>query len=143
LARAFLLKFGSESGQTLDGFSDAAMALLKAFPFPGNVRQLENIVERAVALASGPRIELSDLPDEVRDAAQTVTASAMTLPDDGLSLESTLDTLERNLILQALEKSSGVKTRAAELLGLTFRSLRYRLKKLGMTTESDGDDEAE
>ncbi len=143
LARSFLIKFGNESGKPLDGFSEAAMSALKAFPFPGNVRELENIVERAVALAGGPTIELSDLPDEVREAAPPAVTSAMTLPDGGINLESTLDGLERSLIQQAIDKSSGVKTRAAELLGLTFRSLRYRLKKLGMTTESDGDDEAE
>ncbi len=138
LARTFLLKFG---GGTVETFSDEAMAALRAFSFPGNVRELENIVERAVALAGSNTIELSDLPDEVRSARPAVSTS-MTLPDEGLNLESTLDALERTLIEQALGKSNGVKTRAAELLGLSFRSLRYRLKKLGMTSgEAEGDDD--
>ncbi|MBC7793283.1 MAG: sigma-54-dependent Fis family transcriptional regulator, partial [Clostridia bacterium] len=139
LARTFLLKF---AGETVTGFSDDAMNALKAFPFPGNVRELENVVERAVALAGTTQIELTDLPDEVRSAARPRASSAMTLPEAGLNLEMTLDALERSLIEQALEKSGGVKTRAAELLGLTFRSLRYRLKKLDMTSgEIDGDDD--
>jgi two-component system response regulator PilR (NtrC family) len=142
LARTFLAKFAGELGKTLESFSDAAMNALKSFPFPGNVRELENVVERAVALAGGAVIELSDLPDEVRKAASTAPSSAMILPETGMNLEATLDALERSLIQQALEKSSGVKTRAAELLGLTFRSLRYRLKKLGMQGgEGEGDDE--
>src|SRR5262249_4836168 len=128
LARAFLLKFAHELGKGLEGFTDAAMSALKAFPFPGNVRELENIVERAVALAGGSAIELGDLPDEVRATAVSTSPAAMALPDQGVNLEATLDALERSLIQQALEKSSGVKTRAADLLGLTFRSLRYRLK---------------
>jgi two-component system response regulator PilR (NtrC family) len=100
------------------------------------------VVERAVAQAGGPAHELTDLPDEVRKAASTAPSSAMNMPEQGMNLEATLDALERSLIQQALEKSSGVKTRAAELLGLTFRSLRYRLKKLGMQGgEGEGDDE--
>lgn len=139
LARTFLLKFG---GGTVEGFTDDAMNALKAFAFPGNVRELENVVERAVALAGSNRIELSDLPDEVRSVAGVKATSGMTLPPEGLNLEGTLDALERTLIDQALTRSNGVKTHAAELLGLSFRSLRYRLKKLGMTTgEADGEDD--
>ncbi len=142
LARTFLARFAKDLGKTLEGFSDSAMNAIKAFPFPGNVRELENVVERAVALAGGAVIDLSDLPDEVRKSASAAPTSAMTLPEQGFNLEATLDALERSLIQQALEKSGGVKTKAADLLGLTFRSLRYRLKKLGMNGgEGEGDDE--
>lgn len=104
----------------------AAMAALASYPFPGNVRELENILERATALCSGNEIGCSDLhlaPDE-RDEE---------LPGRGSeTLDGYLNRLERQAILEALQQTEGNRTAAARLLGVTFRSLRYRLERLGI-----------
>jgi two-component system response regulator PilR (NtrC family) len=113
--------------------SDEAMDKLLSYAYPGNVRELENILERAVTLCSHHRVEpediqlkqgqlLSDLPD-LRAASEELGA-------DGL--EGQLESIQREAIVRALEQTRYNKTRAAELLGMTFRQLRYRVKKLGI-----------
>lgn len=138
LTRAFIKAHSAESDKVIEGISDEAMLALARYRFPGNVRELENYVERAVALASGPIIELYDLPEEVQRGSAPSSDDLMGFPDGGLDLEETLQRIERRFINEALERSGGVKTRAAQLLGLSFRSFRYRLQKLGL---SDGDDD--
>ena len=102
------------------------------YDYPGNIRELENIVERCVVLESGDGIiALSTLPAVVRQNSQT-DLTATKLPIEGLDLEDVVARLETDLIEQALKQCNGNKTRAAELLGLTFRSLRYRLDKYGL-----------
>jgi len=101
---------------------------LEAYAFPGNVRELENIVERAVTLARTSRITLECLPESVRRPIATETETR--IPEKGVSLDSLLAAYETSLIQEALQRSGGVKKRAASLLGVTFRSLRYRLEKL-------------
>lgn len=123
LAEALLARMGGNMGLSLS--PEAADALL-AYAFPGNVRELENVLERAVALSSGQRIEVADLRLEP-DAVEAV------LPGRGAeNLDDYLNRLERQAILEALEKTGGNRTAAARLLGVTFRSLRYRLERLGI-----------
>ncbi|HNM82782.1 MAG TPA: sigma 54-interacting transcriptional regulator, partial [Rhodocyclaceae bacterium] len=103
-----------------------AMLALQGYAFPGNVRELENILERATALCSGERIETEDLhlaPEEVSDEA---------LGRGSETLDDYLNRVERQAILDALQKTGQNRTAAARLLGVTFRSLRYRLERLGI-----------
>jgi two-component system response regulator PilR (NtrC family) len=112
--------------------SGEALQLLMSYPFPGNVRELENLVERCSVLG-GKTITKDCLPSQVIHFHQSLPANnCLEIPADGLNLEAYLDGIEKSLLLQALEKCGGVKKRAAEFLGLTFRSFRYRLSKFGM-----------
>jgi two-component system response regulator PilR (NtrC family) len=129
LAEHFLLRCAAEMNKDVRVFAADAVRALEAYAFPGNVRELENIVERAVALATGPTLGLGDLPREVSGAASQPTPNLVGLPEDGCNLDDVLGEVERRLLLQALERSGGVRTQAAKLLGVTFRSLRYRLQK--------------
>jgi two-component system response regulator PilR (NtrC family) len=137
LAEFFLKRCTAEHDKEIRGFSPDALRALDGYAFPGNVRELENIVERAVALASNPVIGLGDLPFEVGGTTARPTPALMSLPAEGCQLDDVLGELERRLILQALERADGVRTVAAKLLGVSLRSLRYRLQKLSM---GDGED---
>jgi two-component system response regulator PilR (NtrC family) len=138
LAEHFLARCAAETNKDIRLFAPDAVRALEAYAFPGNVRELENIVERAVALATGQTLGLGDLPREVSGAASQPTPALVGLPEDGCNLEEVLGEVERRLLLQALERSGGVRTQAAKLLGVTFRSLRYRLQKHAL---GDGGDE--
>jgi two-component system response regulator PilR (NtrC family) len=142
LAEHFLARCAAEMNKDSRAFSPDAFRALEAYAFPGNVRELENIVERAVALATGHTIGLGDLPREVSGAAAQTTPALVGLPDEGCNLDDVLGEVERRLLLQALERSGGVRTQAAKLLGVTFRSLRYRLQKHGLG-DDDGGPESE
>ncbi len=113
--------------------SPEALSALLNYPFPGNVRELENILERAVALCEGHRILVEDL--NLPKAIETAFPAA---PDEspvgghGLSLENYMDEIEKQAIVKALEKTRWNRTAAAKQLGITFRALRYKLKKLGL-----------
>ena len=110
--------------------SQEAMRRLMAFSWPGNVRQLENAIERAFALGGGrSRIEADDLPPELRDQPARV-AGAPTLADEGVDLPSLLSSVERDLIQQALERSGGNRGHAARMLGLKRTTLVEKLKRL-------------
>ncbi len=146
LIEHFRARFAAESGRPLVSFSQEALRLMLAHQWPGNVREVENAVERSVALSQGPTIIRDDLPPEVLGAAHGARPGELLLPPEGLQLEATLDDIERSLIRQALERAKGVRTHAATHLGLTFRSFRYRLHKLGMAAgdsnpgDVDGDE---
>ena len=138
LAEHFLARCSAEQSKDIRALSPDAVRALEAYAFPGNVRELENVVERAVALAAGPTIGLGDLPSEVSGAAAQPTPGLVALPEDGCNLDDVLGEVERRLLLQALERTGGVRTQAAKLLGISLRSLRYRLQKQAL---GDGDDE--
>ena len=127
----------AEMNKDVVGFTPDGLRALTAYSFPGNVRELENVIERAVALAGSRVIGLGDLPETISGHAAAPAASLLELPADGLKLDDVLSEAERRLLVAALERSGGVRKRAAELLGITFRSLRYRLQKQGL---GDGDD---
>ena len=141
LAERFVHRFARELGKRVHGIDPDAKRALEAYAFPGNVRELENMMERAVALASGPVIGLGDLPEEVSGHAASPTPKLSQLPPEGCQLDEVIGELERRLILQALEQTGGVRKAAAKLLGVSFRSLRYRLEKHALAVGGDDDDE--
>jgi two-component system response regulator AtoC len=123
-------------GVPLRGLAPEAMEAFQAYRWPGNVRELEHAVERAVVLAEGPEVQEEDLPDELRASARAPGATgAPTLPPGlggDLSVKRATRALEAHLIRQALEQTGGNRTRAAELLELSYRALLYKIKEYGI-----------
>ena len=156
----FIQKYNAEFGQNIRGVTEDVLQCLGQYDFPGNVRELENIIEHAMTLEMSDKITISSLPPYIVGAVNTKSASEKLLamcgisdnedsaipdkiPDNahritlgnGVDLENVVEDLERTLIEQSLERTHGNVTRAAELLGISFRSLRYRLKKYGIDAE--------
>jgi two-component system response regulator PilR (NtrC family) len=141
LAEHFLRRFEAEHGRGRLDLSREAKRRLDAYDFPGNVRELENLIERAVTLSDGPEVTLDALPGPLRPAVPALVSEGP-LPQ-GFSLEAHLAGIEQQLIDRALTQAGGVKKNAAALLGLTFRQFRHRLKKLtGDADKGDADDDA-
>ncbi len=140
LAQFFLSRCAAEHDKQISGFSPEALRALDAYTYPGNVRELENLVERAVALASAPIIGLGDLPREVSGLSAEAMPSLVGLPEEGCDLDQVLGEVERRLIVQALERSGGARAGAAKLLDVTMRSLRYRLQKLSLISAEEDDE---
>jgi two-component system response regulator PilR (NtrC family) len=138
LVQHFIEKYAAELGREIEGASDDALDALLAYPFPGNVRELENVIERAVALTRERVIRCDALPPNVLRPPETAGESR--IPADGVDLDQLVASYERGLILEALSRTGGVKKRAAALLGVSFRSFRYRLEKLGLDEPGPGDD---
>jgi two-component system response regulator PilR (NtrC family) len=113
-------------------FTAAALAALKTYPFPGNVRELENILERTLALLDGNVIEVADLHLEPAAIQNERGDEAPSMAQEMPNLQDHLDRVERQAILDALQKTRFNRTAAARLLGVTFRSLRYRMERLGL-----------
>ncbi|MCM2269409.1 MAG: sigma-54 dependent transcriptional regulator [Thermoanaerobaculia bacterium] len=128
----FLRKLADVSGGPPKRISKDALRLLESHAWPGNVRELENLIERAVALSSASVIGPADFPDDLA-RRHPPARSEISLPEEGLDLEAYLDRIRGELMRLALERSDGVQTQAAELLGMTFRSFRYYAKKAGLT----------
>lgn len=124
----FVAKHAAVEGRRFRGVAGDARKLLLEYGWPGNVRQLESAIERAILLAETDRLEAEDLPVEIRQANEPSTSFAFKLPPEGISFEE----LERSLIIQAMEQSGWNITRSAKLLGLSFRTLQYRLEKFGI-----------
>ena len=137
LAEHFLNKFTVDLGQEIVGFDGEALQVLMSYSYPGNVRELENIIERAVTFETSNRITLESLPVHVVDHRKGSAGDAgrILLTEEGMDLEGVLGDLERDLLLKALAMRSGVRTDAAKLLGISFRSIRYKLDKYGITDE--------
>ena len=151
LADHFVGKFAEQMKKAISGISRSALDCLQAHAWPGNVRELENAIERAVALERSAMILPESLPEALRGGAASVPlpasapAAAATaapapaapqasqqLPDKGFDLEQHVQHLEREYIAEALRRSNGVKVKAAELLGMSFRSFRYYMKKYNL-----------
>lgn len=132
LVSHFLEKYSNELGKSIGKVSAGAMALLESYAYPGNVRELENIIERAVALEATEVLSPQSLPGKLTEEPVDEDRIEGKLPDQGLDLEGYLEKIESELIKNASARSGGSKTRAAKLLGLTPRSLRYRMRKLGI-----------
>jgi two-component system response regulator PilR (NtrC family) len=128
----FLPRFAREAGRPVPQLSPEVERLLLAWDYPGNLRELANVVERAVTLCEGPVVGPEVLPPALRGGGVATPPPDAELPPEGLDLQSHLDAVERRVLEQALGRSGGVRTEAARLLGLTFRSLRYRLAKYGI-----------
>jgi DNA-binding NtrC family response regulator len=126
----FIKKFSDENKKSITGISAETRDLLMRYTYPGNVRELENIIERAVVLAKKGIITTADLPIHIRTATSERNTSVQKLKG---SLNETLDTIERGIILESLKETGGVQTRAAEKLGISERVLRYKLKKYAIT----------
>jgi len=121
----FLKKYTAASGKTVKGVTNGALRLLMDYPWPGNVRELESVIERAVLLCEAERIDVGDLPAEVRSRVTLLAQLDFELPAEGFSLEG----FERKLLETAMTRSNGVIAKAAKMLGLTYKTMQYRLEK--------------
>jgi two-component system response regulator PilR (NtrC family) len=130
----FIARFAADLGQPAPTLSPEAIRLLQAHAWPGNLRELGNVLERAVTLATGEVIGPELLPPGLRGlgAGPVPTGQAAELPPEGLDLQAHLEAIERRILEKALARAGGVKTEAARLLAMTFRSFRYRLQKFGI-----------
>ena len=129
LAKHFLEKLAPGAPMQI---SQGAMRLLMAYPWPGNVRQLENAIERAVTLSGGrTEIDTGDLPPDVQDAPDAVAAPFVDFPEDGIDLPAYLQSIERDLIHRSLQRTGGNRNKAAELLRIKRTTLVEKLKRLG------------
>jgi two-component system, NtrC family, response regulator PilR len=133
LADHFLAKYCEQMGKSITAIARSALELLVRYEWPGNIRELENVMERAVALETSPAILPESLPASLRRAPVNGTAAPTdALPDAGFDLEAHVKEIERGYIAQALQRAGGVQVRAAELLGMSFRSFRYYVKKYNL-----------
>ena len=124
LAKFYITRFNAEFRKHVRGLSTGAQELLDRYTWPGNVRELRNAIERAMLLADRPLLE----PQDFTTLTRTVSAAHFTLPPEGVNLEE----VERQLVVQALERANNNQTRAAELLGLNRDQVRYRMEKFGL-----------
>jgi two-component system response regulator PilR (NtrC family) len=136
LAEHFLAKHSAAQNKRLSWSPDALRQLL-TLPLRGNARELENVVERAVTLAAGGRIEVDDLSPQPMAANPVQTTQVPQLPSTGFDLDGHLADVERQVLLAALSRCAGVRTDAAKLLRMSFRSFRYRLTKYGLGDPAD------
>jgi len=143
LAEHFTGKYRERSGKPIDGVTPEALRTLEAAEWPGNVRQLENVIERAVALERGSMIQAASLPADLRQRADTpvaapAAAGPMRLPDAGLDMPRLLESQERELVAEALRKAGGRHEQASKLLGISPRQLRHLLDKYDLRRTRSG-----
>jgi two-component system response regulator PilR (NtrC family) len=133
LADHFLKKYSGELSKNISRISPEALQILLKYEYPGNVRELQNIIERAVALESSQELTANNLNSYLSESPLLKKGSIdIEIPNEGIDLEKMVEDLERTLLLKALDKTKGIKKRAAELLHINFRSMRYRLEKYGL-----------
>ncbi|HEX9191055.1 MAG TPA: sigma-54 dependent transcriptional regulator [Candidatus Deferrimicrobiaceae bacterium] len=128
LAEHFLARHGEKGFPPVREITKEAMRLLMRYSWPGNIRELSSVVERAVVLAEGGKIGLEELPRELREGAEAVPAKAFDLPPQGVDFEK----IEEHLLRRAVERSGGVHVRGAELLRMSYKTYIYRLRKFGI-----------
>ena len=142
LAQHFIDKFNRQMGKELQGLAPSARRTLESYTWRGNIRELENVIERAVALEDNDMVQaesldLGDIPGQdrrfpqhtVREPSAAIGGASARLPESGFMLEQHVQNIEREYLAHALQQAGGVKVRAAGLLGMSFRSFRYYLKK--------------
>lgn len=128
LADFFIKKYSAASGITIEGIAKPALKLLLNYSWPGNVRQLESVIERAVLMAEGSIIQPEDLPTEICSLAAQGGVVPFELPPEGINFEE----MEKALIIKAMERADWVIGKAAPILGLSYKTLQYRLEKHGI-----------
>jgi two-component system response regulator PilR (NtrC family) len=134
LAEHFIRKYTQELGKDVREISADAMKLLVNYDYPGNVRELQNIIERGIALEASNALTIENLNsymDEQR-GVKRIDDALFEIPTEGIDLETVVGNVEKDLLLKALQRAKGVKKKAAELLNINFRSMRYRLEKYGI-----------
>ncbi|MDX9709209.1 MAG: sigma-54 dependent transcriptional regulator [Trichloromonas sp.] len=131
--------FEKLSGRKEMKIEEKALRRLLDYHWPGNIRELENVIERCVVLGPAEELTVDCLPAHLRYDSPVVTGALTQIPDGGLDLDAYLGGIEKDILLRTLEKTGGVRKKAAELLGITFRSIRYRLAKYGI--EAEGEEE--
>ncbi|MCJ7784514.1 MAG: sigma-54 dependent transcriptional regulator [Desulfobacterales bacterium] len=140
LANHFLKKYSQELNKNILNISLEALQILLNYEYPGNVRELQNIIERAVALESSPDLTAHNLSSYLSEQPLLRKGPIdIEIPNEGIDLEKMVEDLERTLLLKALDRTKGIKKKAAELLHINFRSMRYRLEKYGLNHGSDSD----
>jgi two-component system response regulator PilR (NtrC family) len=138
LAMHFLRKYSEELNKNFLTISPESLRILLNYDYPGNVRELQNIIERAVALESSQELTAQNLGPYLNEQLPMKKGSIdLEIPNEGIDLEKIVEDLEKTLLLKALDKTKGIKKRAAELLHINFRSMRYRLEKYGLNHEVD------
>lgn len=137
LVNHFLEIFSKKKGKKIEGITDEAMSFLINYQWPGNVRELENLMERLVILKREGVINVSDLPEKFVPSGDKAVLNSIKIPEQGINLEALVNDFENKLILQALEKSGGVKSRAAQLLQINRTTLVEKMKKKGITAKQD------
>lgn len=134
----FIKKYNNEFNRNILRISSEAMKLLQDYNFPGNVRELENIIERAVALETADIILPETISEGVMNRSGNDFTGELEIPEEGVNIDSIMETVEKDLLVKALSLAGGVKTKAAKLLNVSFRSFRYRLAKYGLDDEERG-----
>jgi two-component system response regulator PilR (NtrC family) len=132
LIEYYVKRFAEEIGNHVEGVDAEALRALVNHDYPGNVRELQNIVERAVTLERSTLITVDSLPQSIATKESGGDESVLNLPPEGVDIDAVLERVERALVEQALERTEGNRTEAAKLLKITFRSMRYRLQKHGI-----------
>ena len=140
LANHFLKKYSEELNKNIAKISPEALPILLNYEYPGNVRELQNIIERAVALESNQELTAHNLSSYLNEQPLLRKGPIdIEIPNEGIDLEKMVEDLERTLLLKALDKTKGIKKKAAELLHINFRSMRYRLEKYGLNHGVDSE----
>jgi two-component system response regulator PilR (NtrC family) len=139
VAEHFLAKYSEQMGKSINAISRDALELMQKYDWPGNIRELENTIERAVALESTPTVLPDSLPPQVRAESGRAPLGLVSqqpiessLPSSGFDLEAHVQEIERGYLAEALKRAGGVQVKAAELLGMSFRSFRYYVKKYNL-----------
>lgn len=143
LANHFLKKYNDRLVKNIGGISQEAMEILKKYDYPGNVRELENIIERTVALEAGSTILPESLPPFVNTPSGRKMASSQEIEigAEGIDLDRIVGQIEKELLIKAIHVANGTKKKAAKLLNISFRSMRYRVEKYGLGTMNEDEDD--